>query len=723
MMELRETSRRDFLKTGTAIGGGLVIGLYLPVAGRLAEAVEDDRPKVKSFAPNAFLRINTDDTIAIIVGHSEMGQGVYTSLPMLVAEELEADWEKIRVESAPVDPIFNHAAFGSQMTGGSSSVWSSYDRLRQAGAMAKMMLLEAAAKGWQVAPASCTAEKGFVIHAASRRRLSFGQLAEAAAKLAPPTQVQLKDPKDYKIIGKPTKRLDSLDKVTGRAAFGLDVRLPGMLTAVIARPPVFGARLKGFDAAKAKALPGVKAVFAVNAGVAVVADGFWQARRGREALLINWDRGPQAQLSTARLREQFLALAKKPGAIAHRAGKPEEALATAVKRVEAVYEVPYLAHAPMEPLNCVVDLKSDSCQIWTGTQFQTSDRAAAARILGLAPEQVKIHTMFLGGGFGRRGNPAADFVSEGVEVAKALKAPVKVMWTREDDIRGGYYRPLSISTLAAGLDKEGRPVAWTNRIVVQSILAGTFLESQMVKQGIDATSVEGAADLPYAVPNIRVDLHSPRPGIPVLWWRSVGHSGNAFVTESFIDELAHAAGRDPFEYRRALLAKHPRHRKTLELAAEKAGWGKPLPKGVARGIAVHASFKSFVAQVAEVSVAKAGTVQVHRVVCAVDCGPVVNPATVEAQMQGGISFGLGAALSSAITFKDGAVEQSNFHDYEVLRLPEMPKVEVHIIASREEQGGIGEPGVPPIAPAVTNALFALTGKRIRRLPINPEELR
>jgi len=723
MNRMPRTSRRDFLKTGAAVGGGLVVGFYLPRGGRFAAADAAGGDPSHPFTPNAFLRIFPDDTIAVLVGKSEMGQGVYTSLPMLIAEELEADWRKIRVEAAPVEAAYNHTAWGMQMTGGSSSIWSSYDQLRKAGATARMMLVEAAARTWQVPPADCVAREGFVIHEASRRRLAFGQLAVVASRLAAPADVKLKEPGDFRIIGRPLKRLDSLEKVTGQARFGLDVHLPGMLTAVIARPPVFGARLRDFDAAPAKAVPGVKAVFAVEAGVAVVATGFRPASLGREALIVNWDLGPNADISSARLQEQYSGLAGKPGVVAKKTGNPEAALMSAAIKLAAVYEVPYLAHAPMEPLNCTVDLKSDGCEIWTGTQFQTVDRAAAARILGMKPEQVKLHTTFLGGGFGRRANPVSDFVREGVQVAKALQAPVKVMWTREDDIQGGYYRPAALSTLAAGLDKEGKPLVWTNRIVVQSIMVGTPFESSIDKAGIDPTSVEGAADCPYAVPNMLVDLHTPRPGIPVLWWRSVGHSIHGFVTESFIDELAHAAGKDPFEYRRALLANYPRHRRVLELAAEKAGWGKALPAGIARGIAVHSSFKSFVAQVAEVSVDKAGKVKVHRVVCAVDCGPVVNPATIEVQMQGGIAFGLSAALQSAVTFRDGRVEQSNFHDYRVLRLPDMPRVEVHIVPSRDEQGGIGEPGVPPIAPAVTNAIFALTGKRLRRLPVNPEELK
>ena len=716
------TTRRDFLKVWTAFSSGLVIGFHLSFTGRL-EAAETADPSEQVFKPNAFLRIGADGRVTVIVGKAEMGQGVYTSLPMIIAEELEAEWESIRVESAPVDSAYNHTAFGSQMTGGSSSVWSSYDQLRRAGALAKMMLIAAAAETWKVSPASCVVRKGLVVHEETERWLSFGQLANRAARLAPPSEVKLKDPKDFKIIGKATKRLDSEEKVTGRAVFGLDVRLPDMLTAVIARPPVFGAKLKNFNAAQALSLPGVKAVFPVTAGVAVVATDFWQANRGRDALTISWDQGPEADLSSAGLRERFAELTNKPGKISIRLGNPEEALASALVRLDASYEVPYLAHAPMEPLNCVVDLRPDACRIWTGTQFQTGDRAAAARIANLKPEQVKIHTTFLGGGFGRRGNPASDFVTEAVEVAKILKAPVKVMWTREDDIRGGYYRPMFLCRLAAGLGPDGKPLVWTNRIVTQSILVGTPFEASMVKGGIDATSVEGAADLSYGIPNLLVDLHAPRPPIPVLWWRSVGHSGNAFITESFIDELAHAAEQDPFKYRQALLRNQPRHRAVLELAAAKAGWGQALPDGVGRGIAVHESFKSYVAQVAEVSVDKEGKVKVRRVVCAVDCGLVVNPMTVEAQMQGAIAFGLSAALYSAITFRDGRVQQSNFHDYKVLRLTDMPKVEVYLLPSQEKQGGIGEPGVPPIAPAVTNAIFALTGKRIRRLPINPQELK
>jgi isoquinoline 1-oxidoreductase beta subunit len=464
-------------------------------------------------------------------------------------------------------------------------------------------------------------------------------------------------------------------------------------------------------------------VLLIDAGVAVVANDFWSAKVGREALEVVWDEGSNANLSTEDLRKQFAELGKTPGAVARREGDPQQAYSRAGRQLSVEYEVPYLAHATMETLNCLVELREDSCEIWTGTQFQTADRNAAANVAGLKPEQVKIHTVLLGGGFGRRANPYSDFVVEAVQVAKALKKPVKVIWTREDDIRGDYYRPMWYDRIAAGLDEMRDPIAWQHTIVGQSILAGTPFEQMLVKEGVDGTSVEGAKEIPYDIPNILVDLHSPKTGVPVIWWRSVGHSHTAFVVESFIDELAHAAGKDPYEFRRKLLVKHPRHLGVLELAAQKAGWGKPLPPGHARGIAVHESFGSWIAQVAEVSASKDGTVSVHRVVCAIDCGRVVNPDTIKAQMESGIVFGLTAALHGAITIKDGRVEQSNFHDYKMLRMNEMPKVEVYIVPSQEPPGGVGEPGVPPVAPAVANAIFAATGRRIRRLPIRLKELK
>jgi isoquinoline 1-oxidoreductase beta subunit len=718
MNEISKVNRRDFLRAGVLVSGGLLLGVCLssPSQGGQARAAASGPSTL-----NAFIHIGTDGVVTLINNKSEMGQGVYTSLPMLVAEELECDWASIRVEAAPVDPVYNHTMFGMQMTGGSTSIATEWERMRKMGAAAREMLLAAAADTWKVDKAGCHAERGTVVHS-SGQKLSYGQLAEKAATMPVPQDVPLKDPSTFTIIGKPRGRLDTPEKINGTAVFGIDVKVPGALTAMIVRCPVFGGKLKSFDAVKAKAVPGVREVVPIEAGVAVIADGFWAARKGRAALDVTWDEGALAGLGSAGIREQFASLAKTPGAVARKEGEPEKVLATAAKQVSAEYEVPYLAHAMMEPLNCVVDLRPDSCEIWTGTQFQTVDRNAAAAVAGLRPEQVKIHTTFLGGGFGRRANPHSDFVTQAVQVARAIKKPVKVIWTRADDMKAGYYRPAFYDRMTAGIAADGSVIAWRHTIVGQSIMKGTAFESALMKEGIDVTSVEGAATTPYEVPNLAVDLHSPDLGVPVQWWRSVGHSHTAFVVESFMDEVAHASGQDPYELRRKLLASHPRTRAVLELAAAKAGWGTPVPAGRARGIAVHESFGSYVAQVAEVSVSPAGEVRVHKVVCAVDCGRAVNPSTVEAQVESGIVFGLSAALYGAITLKNGRVEQSNFHDYPVLRIDAMPVVDVHIVPSSEAPSGIGEPGVPPIAPAVANALFAATGKRLRQLPFQTKDL-
>lgn len=723
MATVMQPSRRRFLKASALAGGGLVLGFFVPAARRYADAATAAAQAAGTFAPNAFLRIGSDDTITVLLAHSEMGQGIWTALPMLIAEELDADWSRVRVEHAPAAKAYAHTGFGMQMTGGSSTTNSEFDRYRQAGAAARLMLRQAAAARLKVPLDQVTTQRGEVV--VGTQRLRYGALADAAGVLkAPdPKSLTLKDPKDWTLIGQRTPRLDTPEKITGRAQFGMDVQFEGLKTALVARAPVFGGTVKSFDAAAARKVPGVVKVVQVPSGVAVIADHFWAAKKGRDALQVEWAMGPAASLDTDALRRDFARLAGTPGAKAAEAGDATAAMAQAARTVEAQYDVPYLAHAPMEPLNCTVKVDGGRCEIWTGTQFQTNDQAVAARILGIAPDRVQVHTTFLGGGFGRRAVPSSDFVAEAVQVAKAAKLPVKVVWTREDDVRGGYYRPAYVQHARVGLDADGTPVAWQQVMVGQSIMAGTMMEPMMVKNGVDSTSVEGVADSPYikGTPAHRVDLHSPRTGIPVLWWRSVGHSYNGFVMESLVDELAHAANVDPVEYRRRLLKDHPRHLAALNLAADKFDWGRKPRRGHGHGIAVHESFGSVVAQAADVSIERdergARFIRVHRVVCAIDCGPVVNPLTVTAQMESGIAFGLGAALHSTLTFKEGRVQQSNFHDYQVLRLSEMPTVEAHIVPSTAKMGGVGEPGTPPIAPAVANAVFALTGQRLRSLPL------
>lgn len=717
-------SRRRFLKAGALVGSGLVVGFVVPGARRFAQA----EPAVAAasaepgFVPNAFLRVGADDRVTVLLSHSEMGQGIWTGLAMLIAEELDADWSKIQVEHAPAAQAYAHTAFGMQMTGGSTSTWSEFDRYRQAGATARALLVAAAAQRFGVPVDQVRTENGVAI--AGDQRARYGELALDAAKLpAPKTPPVLKDASQWKLIGKSTKRLDGPDKITGRAKFGIDVQFDGLLTALVARAPVFGGSVKSFDASQAKAVAGVRDVVQVPSGVAVIADHYWAAKQGRDALKIEWDLGPNAGLDSARLREEFRALAATAGTVAAAGGDVEAALAKAARTVDVEYNVPYLAHAPMEPLNCTVRIEADRCEIWTGTQFQTVDQQVAAQITGLKPEQVHIHTMFLGGGFGRRATPTSDFVREAVHVAKAAGRPVKTVWSREDDVRGGYYRPMYLQRARIGLDAQGAPIAWHHALVGQSIVAGTPFAAAMVKNGIDATSVEGVADSPYlaGIADRRVELHSPDTGIPVLWWRSVGHSYNAFVMESLIDELAHAAGQDPVEYRRGLLKDHPRHLGVLDLVADKSRWGSRAPPGRARGVAVHESFGSYIAQVAEVSlVDRPGggqDIRVHKFFCAIDCGLAVNPDGVHAQMESGINFGLGAALHSALTFKDGRVQESNYHDYRVLRLDEAPQIEVHIVPSTQKMGGAGEPGTAPVAAAVANAVYALTRQRLRELPL------
>jgi isoquinoline 1-oxidoreductase subunit beta len=704
-------TRRRFLQTASLAGAVLVIGFRLD--GRPVAAAE-------ALAPDAFIRIAPDNTITIISKHIELGQGTYSGLATILAEELDADWSQVRVEAAPADAqrYGNRLVGGMQLTGGSTAMAAAWDQLRRAGATARAMLVEAAAREWGVPASTITADGGVISHPPSGRRATFGELASKAAALTPPARVTLKDPKDFKLVGKRVPRVDSKAKTDGSAQFTADFATPGLLTALIARPPRFGATVKSVDATAARRVKGVTHVVQVPSGVAVVATGFWAARTGREALRVTWDESRAERRGSDDLYAAYRTLAARPGMPAKRVGDAAGALGGATKIIEAVYEFPYLAHAPMEPLDAVARIGADAVELWAGSQAPTWDQQVVARIAGVPADRVRVHTLLAGGSFGRRATPDSDVASEAAAVAKAVGEgkTVKVVWTREDDIRGGRYRPLYVHRLRAGLDARGAIVGWEHRIVGQSIGMGTPFEAALVKDGIDATSVEGAATLPYDIPNLTVELHTTKVGVPVLWWRSVGSTHTAYSTETFLDELAHAAGRDPLEVRRALLAKHPRHLGALNLAAEKAGWDQPLPAGRARGIAVHESFNSVVAQVAEVSRRPDGLPRVERVVCAVDCGTAINPDVVRAQMEGGIGYGLAAALWSEVTLVQGRVQQRNFDDYRPLRIDDMPAVEVYIVPSGAAPTGVGEPGVPPIAPAVANALFHLTGQRVRRLP-------
>jgi isoquinoline 1-oxidoreductase beta subunit len=706
-----EQSRRTFLKTAVFAGGGLLLGFHLAFGEESGESAEQN---AASFAPNAWVRVGADNQITIMTAHSEMGQGVMTALPMLVADELDVELQSVRVETAPAAPAYINPIIGVQLTGGSTSVRSSWRQLREAGATARAMLIKAAAERWGVDAATLVTDNGVVHDSKNHRSATYGELAAAAAKLPVPHEVKLKQPGQYKLIGRSIARIDVPAKVKGTAQFGIDVRLPGMLVAVIARCPTFGGKLRSFNAEKAKRVKGVREVIAIASGVAVVADAFWPAKTGREALEIQWDYGPNAQLSDELVMDRFRTDAAQEGAVAFSSGDADRVLTGASKPIEAVYTLPYLAHAAMEPINCTAHVRKDGCDVWVPTQGQTFTQQTAARITGLPATAINVHTTFLGGGFGRRAE--TDFVADAVEISKAVKAPIKVIWTREDDIRHDFYRPAVYARMRAALNEHGELLAWTHRIVGPSILSR--VNPAGIRKGIDPTSVEGAANQPYSIPNVHVDYVVENIGVPVGFWRSVGNSFTAFMVESFIDEVAHAAGADPYMFRKKLLRQSPRHLRVLELAAEKAGWGKPPPQGVHRGIAVVFSYGSYVAEVAEVSVGSDGEPTVHRVVCAVDCGEFVNPDTIEAQMQSGIVYGLTAALMGKITLKEGRVQEGNFDDYRLLRLDQMPRVEVYLVRSEEPSGGIGEPGTPPIAPAVCNAVYAASGKRIRQLPIS-----
>ena len=715
---MRNVSRRRFLQAS----GGLV----LAVGFRPTLAQEDTLYLHRGFSPNAFVRIASDNTVTVIVKHLEMGQGTYTGLPTLVAEELDADWAQVRVEGAPADAAkYNNLLWGpAQGTGGSTALANSWEQLRKAGAAARAMLVAAAAEKWQAPAAEIHVSKGMVSW--QGRKASFGQLAADAGRQKVPAEVRLKDPGRYVYIGKgAVTRTDARAKSTGKAVFTQDVKLPDLLTAVVLHPPRFGAKLKSFDAAEAKAIPGVVDAVAFSTpatnGVAVLARDYFTARKGRDALKAEWDDSSAFKGSSKDLFSEYRKLAATPGRPARKEGDVDAAFAGAAKTLEAVYEFPFLAHAAMEPMNCVVQLSPGQCEVWNGEQFQTVDQGALAQLLGLKPEQVKLNQLDAGGSFGRRANPHSDYLLEAAAIAKAFAKdnPVKLVWGREDDMRAGYYRPMYVHALKAGLDAQGDLVAWQHTIVGQSILAGTAFEPMMVKDGIDATSVEGAANLPYAIPNLSVTLHSPKVGVPVQWWRSVGSTHTAFATECFLDECARAAGKDPLALRRELLAKQPRHLAALNLAARHAG---PPRKGAARGFAVHESFNTVVAQVVELGRRK-DAFRIQRVVCAVDCGVAVNPDVVAAQMESGIAYGLSAALAGRITISDGMVEQSNFHDYPVLRMAQMPRIETVLVPSRNPPTGVGEPSTPVIAPALANAILALEGKPVRALPLSAQDIR
>ncbi|HVJ35893.1 MAG TPA: xanthine dehydrogenase family protein molybdopterin-binding subunit [Terriglobia bacterium] len=704
-------SRRAMLQVGAAAGGGLLLGFMLP---GFAAAVAAET----AFTPNAFIRIDRQGRVTLTLPQVEMGQGIYTAQSVLLAEELEVDLAKVQLEHAPADDkLYGNPAIGFQVTGGSTSIRGFWEPMRQAGAAARSLLIAAAAAQWKVEAATCQAKAGEVIHTASGRKLGYGALVDAAAKLTPPDKVALKDPKDFTLIGTSPKRLDTPDKVNGKAKFGIDARLPNMKVATVAACPVFGGKLASVDDSKAMAVKGVRQVVKLDDAVAVVADHMGAAKKGLEALEIKWDEGANAKFASADLfaAMEQAANSSKDAVPGPHAGDVDQALAGAAQKLEAAYQVPFLAHATMEPLNCTVHVRPDGCDVWTGSQVVSRAQATAVEVTGLKPEQVKVHNHYLGGGFGRR--LEVDYVTQAVKIAKQVKDPVKVIWTREEDIQHDIYRPAYHDKMEAGLDQTGVPVGFRHRVVGSSIVARWL--PQAFKDGFDFDAVDGAAG-PYDFANLHVDYlrHEPPAGLYTGWWRGVGVTHNAFVVEGFVDELAVLAKKDPVEFRRGLLGKQPRAKAVLDLAAEKAGWGSPLPAGSGRGVSVIFGFGTYVAQVAEVTVGKDGQVRVTRVVCAVDCGHQVTPDIIRAQMEGGTIYGITAALYGDITVKDGRVEQSNFDTYQALRINEAPVIEVHLVESSEAPGGIGEPGTATIAPAVVNAIFAATGKRLRKLPVD-----
>jgi isoquinoline 1-oxidoreductase subunit beta len=694
------TTRREFLKSG----GGLVVGFSLPVFNKFAEAASDPS------ALNAWVRIGADDSVTILCARSEMGQGVVMALPTLVAEELEVDLHKVKVEFAPPGEVYINGMLGGQITGGSTSVRDGWEKLRIAGAQARAMLVQAAAEKWKTDVSKVRAQNGF-IYGPGDQKISYGQVAEAASKLTPPKEVKLKDPKNFKYVGKPLKRLDTYGKTNGTTEFGIDVRLPGMLYAALAQCPVIGGKVVSYDAAKAKGMPGVKHVVQITDGVAVVAESWWQAKTARDTITIQWDEGQNKSLSTAKVFEGLAAAMSKPAAQVKQEGNVDAALRGAAKKLEATYELPFLSHSPLEPMNFTADVRKDRALLIGSIQFQQMALGMAAGITGLKPEQITIKTTYLGGGFGRRID--LDYMAQAVEISKAIGNPVKLVWTREDDLTHDFYRPASLHKMAGALDASGKPVALALKMSSPSVTARLF--PPLVKDGVDPLMTE-AILVPYDIANQSVGTVIHDTGLRVGYLRSVSHALNVFANESFIDEMAAAAGKDPYEFRLALLDKQPRFKNVLKLAAEKAGWGKPLPKGRARGIGLMEGYETYMAQVAEVSLDKQGKPRVHRVVVAVDLGRMVNPNIVRQQVESNIVFGLQAALYGNITLENGRVQQTNFHQYQMVRMAETPKIETYIVPSTEKPGGIGEPGMALLGPTMANALFALTGKRLRKMP-------
>ncbi|MET4118319.1 isoquinoline 1-oxidoreductase beta subunit [Bradyrhizobium sp. JR1.5] len=716
-------SRRAFFQgTGLLLGFAMTGARAEPVfAARASQVTENE--VTGTFAPNGFIRINPTGVVTLIIPMIEMGQGVYTSLSMLLAEELEVKLDQIQVQHAPPnDALYVNSIIGIQNTGGSASVRAFWTPLRQAGAVGRSLLIAAAAKRWNVDPATCRARDGVVFDASGSKDLSYGELATAAAKLTvpPAAKVKLKDPNEFTLIGTRAKRLDSAIKVDGRAIYGIDARLPGMRVAAVAIAPVLGGKAKALDEKAALAVKGVRQVVNIDEAVAVLADHMGAAKKGLEAAAVAWDDGPNGKVSSADIVKQLEEESKNPGAVARKVGDVGKAIAEAAQRVDAIYQVPFLAHAAMEPMNCTVHLQKDRCDIWVGTQAPTITQAQVAELTRLPMGAIKIHNHLIGGGFGRR--LEADGTILAVKIAKHVDGPVKVIWSREEDIQHDMYRPYYLDRLSAGLDAAGKPVAWMHRIAGSSVMARYY--PPYFKDGLDPDAIEAAAEPPYALPNVHVDfVRVEPPGVRTSWWRGVGPTHNVFVVESFIDELAHAAKQDPVAYRKGLLGHNPRALAVLSLAAEKAEWGAPLPARHGRGISVQFAYGSYTSQVAEVEVAANGSVKVKRIVCAIDCGMYVNPDTIEAQIQGGTLFGLTAALHGSITFKDGRVEQSNFDSYLPMRIDEVPVVDTHLVKNAEAPGGVGEAATAIVSAAVTNAIFAATGKRLRSLPVDTNSLK